>query len=335
MEEKKMQVTKSTFLLRGPQILRSAVVVGTMVLSLPASGMTITGNFTANFTTNFGANAAAAQAAWNAAAAVFTSNFSDNIHITITVDAVAGTSVFGESNTSVNSFSYATLRTAVINDAKTADDATAVGAGGSVTAADPTGGTGTWWVTSAEAKALGLVGDNMNTDGITTFGAGVPFTFSGAISAGSYDFQGVAAHEIAEVMGRLGLSGGTVNGVANSYSLLDAFSFTGPGTRGLTAGPNENFSIDDGSTLLKLYNDASSNHLDTRDWGPGPNDSFNQFSNIGVVNPVSTVDLREMDVIGYDRITQTTGTPEPSTAFLLFGGLLLGGLARRRVLAQK
>ena len=46
-------------------------------------------------------------------------------------------------------------------------------------------------------------------------------------------------------------------------------------------------------------------------------DAFNQFANSGVVNGVTNVDLRLMDVIGYDRIV-----PEPST--LVLAGL--GGL---------
>ena len=61
------------------------------------SNMIITPTFTANFDTNFGVNATAAKAAWAAAAQVFTSHFSDNIHINITVDAVPAPSVFGES----------------------------------------------------------------------------------------------------------------------------------------------------------------------------------------------------------------------------------------------
>ena len=49
-----------------------------------------------------------------------------------------------------------------------------------------------------------------------------PFTFSGAIAPQTFDFQGIAAHEIAEVMGRIGLSGGN-----NTFSLIDNFSYTG------------------------------------------------------------------------------------------------------------
>src|SRR5205823_5483085 len=115
-----------------------------------------------------------------------------------------------------------------------------------------------------------------------------------------FDFQGVAAHEISEVMGRLGLSGGTVGTTANSFSLIDNLSNTGLGTKGLRGGPGNNFSIDNGVTLLKLFNDPTVNHLDTRDWASGTNDAFNQFSVSDVANPVSAVDLQLMDVIGYD-----------------------------------
>ncbi len=264
--------------------------------------LVITPTFTANFNTSFGANAAAAQGAWIAAANVFTHNFSDSIHINITVDAIAGTSVFGESNASLLSTTYANLLAKVVADAKTPNDAIAIGPGGSMTAADPTGGAGAWWVTRAQAKAIALIADDLSNDGKTTFGAGNLFTFSGVIAPGTYDFQGIAAHEISEVMGRLGLSGGTVGSTANSYSLIDNFSYTAATRKGLVGGPGNNFSIDNGTTLLKLWNDSVANGLDSRDWAPGTDDAFNQFSDPGVVNPVSAVDLQLMDVIGYDLV---------------------------------
>jgi hypothetical protein len=297
--------------------------VAVLLLEVPVAtaGMVITPTFTANFNANFGANAAAAQNAWNAAAAVFTSNFSDNIHINITVDGVAGTSVFGRSSFPLVSTSYGNLRNLLIADKKTADDTTATGAGGSVTAADPAGGSATWFVSRSEAKAIGLIADDLGNDGTTTFGAGNPFSFSGVIVPGTYDFKGIAAHEISEVMGRLGLKSST------SHMLLDAFSYTGAGTRDLVEGPNNNFSIDNGTTLLKLWNNPNTNGLDSRDWASGTNDAFNQFSSSGVTNPVSNVDLRLMDVIGYDRI----GVPEPSTLILAaFDGLALLAWRRRR-----
>jgi hypothetical protein len=274
-----------------------------LVLVSTATKLVITPTFTDNFNANFGGNAAAAQAAWLAAAQVFATNFSDPIHVNITVDAVAGTNVFGESHLSLLSISYADLLAKVTAKAVTQNDLIAIGPGGSMTACDPTNGAGNWVLTRAQAKAFGQIPDDLSEDGITVFGAGNPFTFSGPITAGTFDFQGIAAHEISEVMGRLGLSGGTVGTTANSFSLIDNFSYTGPGTKGLRGGPGNNFSIDNGITLLKLFNDPTVNELDSRDWAPGTNDAFNQFSDSGVVNPVSLVDLQLMDVIGYTLVT--------------------------------
>jgi hypothetical protein len=286
--------------------------------------LVINPTFTANFNANFGANAAAAQAAWRAAAAVFTSNFTDNIHINIIVDAVPGTDVFGESNTSLLSLPYANLRALVVADATTPNDNTAIGPGGSMTTADPTGGTGTWWLTRAQAKALGLIPDDQSNDGTTTFGAGNPFTFSGPIAPGTSDFQGIAGHEISEVMGRLGLSGGSLGSTANSYSLIDNFSYTAAGMKGLVGGPGNQFSIDNGTTLLKLWNDPTVNHLDSRDWAPGTNDAFNQFSDPGVVNAVSDVDLKLLDVIGYDLVPMHSAAVAPAVI------RVAGGVVRPR-----
>jgi hypothetical protein len=203
-------------------------------------------------------------------------------------------------------------------------------------AADPVSGTHTWWVSRAEAKAIGLIADDMSNDGTTTFGAGNPFTFSGPVAPGTYDFQGVAAHEISEVMGRLGISGGTIGGNTNSYSLIDLFSYKGAATRGLGGDGGNNFSIDNGSTLLKLFNNHNANGLDTRDWAPGSNDAFNQFSNSNVKNPVSGVDLQLLDVLGYDLNGPVTATPEPaSIAMAAVGALGFGvaGLRRRKTAA--
>jgi hypothetical protein len=297
------------------------------------AGLIITGSFTSAFIADFGASATAAEAAWNAAAQVFMNNFSDPIHINITVTAVTGTSVFGSSNTSLRSLSYSTMRSDLLADSKTTDDATSLGAGGSFVTTDPVSGTHTWWVSRSEAKAIGLIPDDLSNDGTTTFGAGNPFTFSGPIAGGTYDFQGVCAHEISEVMGRLGLKGGTIGSSSNSFSLIDDFSYTAANTRLIAGGANCYFSINNGTTLLKQYNNYLTNNLDSRDWASGMNDSFNEFSSSGVTNPVSVVDLREMDVIGYDRVNPT---PEPSTVALLVAAAvgMCGYLLRRRFVAR-
>jgi hypothetical protein len=314
---------------------RIALVLAAAIGVAPRSSaaLTITPTFTSAFNSSFGANAIAAQNAWIAAANVFETNFSDNIHINITVNAVAGTGVFGSSSTPLRSLPYGLLRAGAILDAKTPDDFTSIDPGGSIPATDPVGGTHTWWVTKSQAKALGLLADDLTNDGTTTFGAGNPFTFSGPVAAGTFDFQGIAAHEISEVMGRLGLMGATIGSFTNSYDLADVFTFNSSGARNLTCPSNDNwFSIDNGATLLKRKNDYCVNGLDTEDWAPGTNDAFNQFSRSGVFNPVSDVDFRAMDVLGYDRVAGVVGAPEPSTFALLAAGFAAFGASgyRRR-----
>jgi hypothetical protein len=263
----------------------------------------ITPTFTSGFDTNFGANATAAKAGWNAAAKVFTDAFSDPIHINITVDAVTTAGVFGESSMGTVSVSYAVLHDEVVAHATTENDGIAIGPDGSVPASDPSN-KGTWKLTRAQAKALGVIPDDMSNDGGTTFGVtGDPFTFSGPIAANTFDFQGICAHEISEVMGRIG---GAQLGGGNTFSLIDIFSFTGAGMRSMGGGAGNFFSIDNGVTLLKKFNDSVANGGDTRDWAAGTNDAFNDVSFSSVVNGVSAVDLQLMDVLGY-RLANAPG----------------------------
>lgn len=299
-----------------------------------AGPFTITPTFTAAFNTDFGANAAAAQASFIAATQIFTNAFVDPININISVDAVTGTGTLGQSNTPIGSISWANLDAAVIADAKSASDHTAIGVGGSITAADPSGGADTWWLTSAQNKALGspIAGFTPASDGTITVGTGFSYTFndSGGVAAGTYDLTDVFAHEISEVLGRIGLSGATI-GSSPGLTLLDAFSYTGAGTRGLGNGNNNYFSINNGTTLIKGFNNQAGLGGDSRDWSSvntPSNDAFNAFASTGTLESVSATDLQLMDVLGYDPAASST--PEPSTFVLLGASLVAGGLFRRR-----
>jgi hypothetical protein len=319
-----------------------AACVAALCLSGPSAvqaSITIIGNFDSSFTSNFGVNAAAAETAWNNAASVYMNTFSaspavQNATITITVSAVAGTGVFGESGFNLVSISYANLQSALTANANASgnpDQLFSVSAAGSLGTSNPDT-SATYWLNTAQARALGVLSGTGN-DGQTTFGAGNPFFFgTSGTPAGQYYFEGVALHEIAEVMGRIGLTSGTISGHPDSHSVLDLLAYTGPGARSLTNGDNAFFSIDQGNTLLKAFNDNTQNGLDSRDWlsnTPPPNppaDAYNQFSYSGVDNGFSAVDLREMNVLGYDL-----PTPEPSTLFAAALGALAGlGYAWRR-----
>lgn len=253
------------------------------------------------------ADITAMKAANTYAAQQLTSRFNDNINVNIMITAVPGTSTLGESSSSVISVNnYGTLRAAMVTDSKTADDATSLGAGGSVPGADPIVGNHSYLVTVAQAKALGLRADDAVTvDGTFTFGGGHQFTYDPNNRAlpGKIDFIGTALHEFTEIMGRIGNMGdGTP---APEFQQMDLFSYAGAGMRGLNKGPGRSFSIDNGTTLLKAFNNFNANQGDLQDWADGTNDAFNAFSSDGVLNDLSEVDLRVMDILGYDRVTAT------------------------------
>jgi len=311
---------------------RLAALAVALSMGGPAYGLVITPTYDASVDTNFGANAAAFKNAFAYAASQFSSRFSDDVHVNIQVDGAAGTSILGQSSTPLFNFGagsggYTTIQTALAADASSGDDNTATGAGGSATVADPAGGNATWWVTRAEEKALGLRADDASRDGTVTFGAGFAYTFdpNNRAVAGQYDIIGVMMHEISEVMGRQGLSGSSFSG-ATGYELFDAFSYQGAGSRGLGGGAGNSFSIDNGTTLLKGFNGLAGG--DTRDWASGTNDAFNAFSSSGVKNDFTPVDIRTLDVIGWDLTSQAGSVPEPGT-LVLFGAGIAGMLFRK------
>jgi hypothetical protein len=290
-------------------------VLSAVVAAAPAIGLTINLTYDPDSTfLNAGLSStdiANMKAAASYAASQFTNNFSDGVNVNIKVTAVHGTRTLGQSDAFLTSVSsYGGLRAAVAADAKTADDATALGPGGSLPTSDPIVSNHAYMVTTAEAKALGLAPDDLSNDGTFTFGGGFNYTYDPANRAvpGKTDFIGVAMHEFSEIMGRIPLMGQNLSG-SPDYMLMDLFHYTGAGVRGLNQGPGRYFSIDNGTTLLKAFNNYNANGGDPQDWAGGTNDAFNAFSSSGVENNLTAVDLRVMDVIGYDA---AAGSPTPT-----------------------
>ena len=247
--------------------------------------------------------------------------FENEITTPITVDIafgwgeVGGSTIsagaLGESSSSYYSYSYTQVYNAVQGLAnKSAVQQTAYA---TLPAIDPTNGASID-VNTAQAMALGLSNTPGGPDGSVGLDSTSSFFWSqSSPQAGSYDAVSTFEHEISEVLGRLD-NGGT----GNSYTLLDFFRYTAANLGsadppGSAAGSidqpfipgysktNQSYFSYDGKTVTYAYDTPAdvAQGNDIADWGPNvANDSFG-FGVTGAVSPVSTVDLEELNVIGY------------------------------------
>ncbi len=212
----------------------------------------------------------------------------------------------GESQSYLQYVSYASLVSALASHASDAPDTSVLA---SLPATAPV--SGYLWVTTAQAKALGLATPSgTGLDGYIGLASNYAFSYGSTVAAGTYDFNGVMSHELTEVMGRLMLTGGTIGPYANSYSLLDLMHYSAQGVRDFSASVPGYFSVNGGATNGGNFNTVSGG--DAADWASsmGAN-SYDAFSNSGIANPITAGDIAEMDAIGW---TLASSTPSPSPA---------------------
>jgi hypothetical protein len=247
----------------------------------------------------------------------------------------------GASSFTVQDVSYSQLYNALKATDKTS--AVQLAAVASLPTSDPTSG-GTWQVSSLEEEALGLIPADSASQGWVGLGNTTPWSWSQtSVAGGSLDAVGILEHEISEVLGRSD-DGGTNGSETNVFEPLDLFRYTAADglatdAPGAPAGPRDEpfvtsynanaysyFSYN-GTTVTLPYDTPAQVAAgdDVADWNSVPGDAYDGIASSGVANQVSTTDLEEMNVLGYDLVSvnptaglaifdTTTGQPLSATA---------------------
>jgi Ca2+-binding RTX toxin-like protein len=297
----------------------SSVSGSALVTHTAASGLTINVIYDSSVTSA----PAGFKAEVNAAVQYLESLYNDPITITIDVGygevagSTLGSGALGESETYLNSYSYSQLATAMKADATSASDASAIA---SLLGTNPTGN-GTFWVSTAESKALGLAPSGTSVDGYVGFASSTnTFDYNSAdgVTAGQYDFFGVFLHEVTEVMGRQTMDGQSFAGTT-AYEPLDLFHYSAPGVHDFSGTKAGYFSVNGGTTNLANFNTNPGG--DFGDWASTSIDAMNAFGTPGVVAPMTSADIKVMDVLGWNL---ASGSPPPvSQPDLVTSGLSL------------
>jgi PEP-CTERM motif len=367
--------------LRFGKIASVALAATAMLAATTPANAALVFNFTFLGTSNALANQAFIDAGnrWSAL-------FTDNVTINMTVGQTAlGSGILASTGSARSLYSYATTAAALTTDATSANDATAVanlapgssfgmlinrtadnpnGAGSAVAYVDNNGSANNSSIrmTNANAKALGLtptaqlVG-NCATACDASIAFATAFTWdydpTDGISAGAFDFVGIATHEIGHALGfisgvdilDINSPNPTTPGPFNSdlftfVNTLDLFRYStlskASGVIDWTADTRAKyFSIDGGTTALGCGFSTG------RTFGDGQQAShWKDNQACGIMDPtagqgellaISANDIRAFDVIGWNLRQAAPAVPEPGTWMMMLAGFgLVGATARRR-----
>lgn len=171
---------------------------------------------------------------------------------------------------------------------------------------DPANGA-KYFVSVAQAIAWGVVpGPAGQIDGYAGFSSTFPFDYdpSDGITSGTYDFVGVALHELTHALGRY---------LDPRYlTPLNLMGYGGAGTLNTDAAYPRHLSIDGGKTSLATFDTAS----DAADLASnGSVDPFFAVLPIGTAVPWTSLDSEVMNVLGY-RTANALPAPVPVFATL-------------------
>lgn len=263
------------------------------------------------FTTKSGDTLTSDQAAaFQAAADVWSSKLSDPMTVTLQIGFRSlGSNVLGSTSASTAYASASFVKGLVASDISSADDATAYNSLTNLS-------TSNIQLTSAQVRALGYnYYDGSGYDGTIEFSSDFNFSTSrnadGTIAGGTYDLIGIAEHEIAHVLGF-----DSAIDIGGNQTLLDQYRYSSAGTRSESAGAAY-FSIDGGVTDIADFSSGAQNDYQASHWTQGTQALMAPAIAPGQTENVTGLDLRAMDVIGYNLISSV---PEPATWGMMIVG---------------
>jgi hypothetical protein len=319
-------------------------------LAQPSQALTILPHYDASITSL--SNASAIQTAFNTVAQDYSRSFANPVTVNVNVSwgsvggqALPSTAVGASLNNLYGYYTFSQIRSDLATfSARNPADTALASAMKSMPTTAPAGPT-RWVVPSAEAKALGLISPTASgVDGSIGFaGSTSSYDFNPADgqTVGAYDFEAVAAHELAEVLGRISGISSTTPAWRTPF---DLFRFSAPGVIDYGYNSTAYFSINGGVTNLKTFNHAGTG--DRGDWASGSYDVDNAFISTGHGYALTAVDLSALDVLGWggSNIGDTAsaypakiafslvsdGVPEPSQWMLMIVGAGLAGVSLRR-----
>lgn len=282
----------------------------------------------------------AAYDGFRAAAALWESALSDDVTVNINVGfTTLSSSVLGQTATAKNSYSYSSVRSALLADATSAADASAVAhlQPGSSVAMVTTNGSGARFfddngsanntkvsMTTANARALGLISDN-GTDAQIVFNSSFGFDFDKSNGITGFDFVGIAAHEIGHALGfvsgvdvidvwsRFGISADSTS----HLTTLDLFRFSldsllhGDGVVDSAVGGTPYLSADGGETVLDYMSTGKygGDGRQASHWKSGLGNLMDPTVSYGYSLDLEPNDLTAFDLIGWDYAAVSADPP--------------------------
>lgn len=334
---------------------RIALLLTGLAFGAPASAATIALNKSASLLAS-----AQASAAFDYAAAYYAARLTDPVSVLINADfAPMSPGTLGSTQATWLSAGYSTIRNAMVSDQSLSGQA------GDITEQLPTyaqysayvpdGGSlsSSLLITSANAKALGFdVSGIVTSDADISFNSNFAFDFdpSDGITAGLFDFVGVALHEIGHVLGFVStvdyvdcVFAGDCSGLSGlSATPLDLFRLEpGAGVTDFTSAPRV---LTTGADIADqvLYLGGGVEYAVSTGVFSGDGRQASHWKDnlsIGLLDPtlapgeygyLTGADWRAFDLIGWDVALETQPVPLPGAAWLLGSGLLgLAGYRRR------